>query len=72
MGYGCGCGHTNQLLSNRPLGGSPMANLFKNSMIGTGQNHVGAEHMFQTLNRPGGNNLFSGANIVKGILRRGR
>lgn len=69
MGYGCGMGHTNQILSNRPVGGSPFADLIKNNMVGIGQNHVGAKEMFETMNRPGtGRGLFN-SDLLKGILR---
>lgn len=69
MGYGCGCGHTNQILSNRPVGGSPFADLIKNNMIGAGQNHVGAKEMFESMNRPGTGRWLFNSDLLKGILR---
>ena len=75
MGFGCGCGHMNQIMSNRPIGGSPLSDLVKGSLVGTGKNHVGAAEL---LGGKGGTQgvgaLFgnTGKSIAQAMLRRGR
>jgi len=72
MGFGCGCGHTNLLKSNRPIGGSPLEGLVKSNLVGSGANHVGAANLFG-INPRGGSGLNNiGKSITNKILRRGR
>ena len=72
VGFGCGCGHTNLLSSNRPVNGSPLADLVKSSMVGTGTNHVGAANILGINPRGGGGLGAVSKNIAMSILRRGR
>lgn len=75
MGFGCGCGHTNLIRSNRPIGGSPLAELVKGSMVGTGANHIGAAELFGGKGGTQGVGTLlngTGKSIVQTMLRRGR
>lgn len=70
VGFGCGCGHTNLLKSNRPLGGTPFADLVKNNIIGEARNHVGAADILGVSRTGGPGMLEVGKSInAKNLLK---
>ena len=66
MGFGCGCGNTNQVQRNRPL--NDISSMFKGNMIGNHANHVGALDIFQQQSSMSTSTLER--NALKAFLRR--